>query len=643
MKLSSIFLVVYFFSLATLQAQLHFEEDKFSGSSADYYLFPIKPGTSSTLSGTMGELRSSHFHAGIDIRTGGNKGLPVQAAADGYIWRVAVSKVGYGNALYVKHPNGHTTVYAHLDRFQGEVADYIRREQYRRKTFETNLYFRKGQFAVKKGDTIALSGNSGSSGGPHLHFEIRNKNQELLNPLKYSFDEVIDRTPPLAKKIAIKTMTPEARVNGQHGRFEFPLVEHGNRYVINETIKVSGELGVELYAYDKLDFTHFKCGINRIALKVNGDEIFRQEVKTFGFHEQRNILSHMNYQVKQRTGERFHKLYVDDGNKLRFYTTNNRKGKFLFGPSGEYDIEIAMWDSYENLSKISFKVLGTPPHEATNFTSRPVKDVSFSLLDNTLKVNVPQSVAGDGPVAMLRRGNTELLEPVHVKSNSVNSYLIDLRKGLPTEIVVGSHSYPVAYHTTIPSEIDFEYFGEMLDIKFPARSLFDTLYLSTEYYYDPANHQEYFDIANPYTPVRKNITLKLKPASDFYVKGKSNVYSVDRAGNYYYQGGYWERENMVFKTRSLGTFTILSDTVPPVITPVLEGLYGVKYEVTDQLSGIRSIEGYLDGDWVLMAHDPKTRLVWSEKLDPTIPFRGNFKLKVTDRAGNLTFYTTKIP
>ena len=643
MRLSSIFLVVYFFGLAPLQAQLHFEEDRFNGSSADYYLFPIKPGVSNTLAGTMGELRSSHFHAGIDIRTGGAKGLPVQAAADGYIWRVAISKGGYGNALYVKHPNGHTTVYAHLDRFQGEVADYVRREQYRRKTFETNLYFRRGQFGVKKGDTIALSGNSGSSGGPHLHFEIRNKNQELLNPLKYSFDEVIDHTPPLAKKIALKTTGIDARVNGQYGRFEFPVVKYGNHYSIDQSIKVSGELALELYAYDKLDFTNFRCGINRIALKINGEEIFRQEVKTFGFHEQRNILSHMNYQVKQRTGERFHKMYVDDGNKLRFYTTNDRKGKYKFDTSGEYDVEISMWDSYENVSKINLKLIGTAPEEAKGFSTKTQKDIGFDLMENILKVDVPQAIASTGQASMLRHGIAEPLEPAYLRNNPSGSYLIDLRDGLPTEIAVGPNHYPVAYHTAIPSEVDYEYFGEKLDIKFPARSLFDTLYLSTEYYYDSSKHQEYFDIADPYTPLRKNITVKLKPASDFYVRGRSNVYTVDRAGNYYYQGGYWERDNIMFKTRGLGTFTILSDTIPPRVTPVIEGLYGVKYKVTDQLSGIKSIEGYLNDQWVLMAHDPKTRLIWSEKLDPTIPFKGNFRLKVTDRAGNLTVYTTKIP
>ncbi|RYF52525.1 MAG: M23 family metallopeptidase, partial [Cytophagaceae bacterium] len=154
-----------------------------------YLLFPINPGQSGSLSGGMGDLRGNHFHAGLDIRTGGTEGLPVHAAADGYVSRIAVFTGGYGNVIFLKHPNGLTTVYGHLKTLNDTLGTYLRDNQYAKKTFEIDLRPQPNEFPVKKGDVIALSGNTGGSGGPHLHFEVRDPNDNLLNPLLYGFPE----------------------------------------------------------------------------------------------------------------------------------------------------------------------------------------------------------------------------------------------------------------------------------------------------------------------------------------------------------------------------------------------------------------------------------------------------------------------
>jgi Peptidase family M23 len=323
-----------------------------------YYLFPIKPGVRNTLAGTMGELRSTHFHTGIDIRTGGQQGLAVLAAADGYVSRIKVAGGGYGNTVYVLHPNGKTTVYAHLKSFNKELEAFVKTAQYKHKSFEVNVFPKVNQFKVAKGDTLALSGNSGSSGGPHLHFDIRDENQNLLNPLSYGFDEVIDTRSPFAKSIALVTFDKNARVNGEFGRKEFPLVARGNEFVLEDTINALGNLGLELYAWDRMNGTRFKTGINKIKFTLDEIETFGQLINTWSFSRARSFYQHINYQSLVTSGKRFHKLYVDNGNSLQFYEAVPQRGQFKIKQDKYYHGKISMTDSYGNTSIVRFVIFG---------------------------------------------------------------------------------------------------------------------------------------------------------------------------------------------------------------------------------------------------------------------------------------------
>jgi len=290
------------------------------------YMLPVRPGEVNFLSGTMGELRSNHFHAGIDIKTSGIQGLSVYAAEEGYISRIKISIGGYGNTLYMTHKDGSSTVYAHLREFQKELGDYVREAQYQNQSFVIELFPHKDEFRFDKGAVIAYSGNSGSSSGPHLHFEIRDEKQHLLNPLEFRFPEIKDQIPPVVKQIALVTLDINSRINGKFGRFEFNVQRVGTHFYIDQPIEVFGRVGVELLAHDKLDGAPNKNGIPFVDVELDKKRTFYQGISSFSFSDSRNIFVHTNYPVSTLTRKRFAKLYIDDGNELKFYKSDLNRG-----------------------------------------------------------------------------------------------------------------------------------------------------------------------------------------------------------------------------------------------------------------------------------------------------------------------------
>jgi murein DD-endopeptidase MepM/ murein hydrolase activator NlpD len=193
----------------------------------DIFLFPIMPGQANSLTGNMGEIRGNHFHGGLDIRTKYTTGLPIVASNDGYVWKVIMDSQGYGKVMYIRHPDGFVTLYAHLEDFYIPLAKYIREKQYERQSFQIELILKPDQFPVKKGDLVAYSGNTGSSAGPHLHWEIRDTTDAIYNPLLFGFPEVKDNKAPYVVKIGIRPMSEPTGVTVEkvrHHRGQIGLV-----------------------------------------------------------------------------------------------------------------------------------------------------------------------------------------------------------------------------------------------------------------------------------------------------------------------------------------------------------------------------------------------------------------------------------
>ncbi len=275
------------------------------------------------LSGTFGELRSNHFHAGLDIKGGMN--VPILAAADGYVSRISVSGSGYGNALYIDHPKGYTTLYGHLNAFSSDIADYVRKEQEKRESFSVELYLKPGQFPVKQGEQVALMGTTGSSSGPHLHFEIRDSETEkALNPLKFGLN--FDQSSSL-RLHQLKVYELDEEKQFLHAEEYDPFYSGGEYNIRGNTITVrSPRIGLALKAYDHMNGGRNWNGIYGMDLEVDEHPIFRFRMDAIGFEESLYINAHLDYREYREERSYYNRCFLLPGNKCSIYQSVQNEG-----------------------------------------------------------------------------------------------------------------------------------------------------------------------------------------------------------------------------------------------------------------------------------------------------------------------------
>lgn len=333
------------------------ENDKYP---QDYFRSPIEGRI--YLSGTFGELRSNHFHAGIDIKTGGSEGKNIYAAADGWVSRVKISPWGYGHAVYIEHPNGYTTVYGHLQRLKGDIADYVKKQQYKKKSFSVDLYLTAHQFEVKKGDIIALSGNSGGSGGPHLHFEIRETaNQEPINPILFGI-QVKDFITPQIKSIRIYPAEKDALVNGKPKAENFVLKGWGKdyRFKNGDSIKIHGDFYLGIATTDKQNDSHNKNGVYEIELYADSNLFYHHKVERLNFSTSRYINTLIDYKYYKNKKRRYQRTYQTKNNKLGIYQQVKNEGILSFNDNEYHHLKYIIKDIEGNESVLQFTILSMP-------------------------------------------------------------------------------------------------------------------------------------------------------------------------------------------------------------------------------------------------------------------------------------------
>ena len=311
------------------------------------------------LSGTFGELRSNHFHAGLDIKTQGKVGFKVFAVADGYISRIKVQQYGYGKTIYITHPNGYTSVYGHLSKFNTKIDAYVKRIQYKKENYETgNIFPKKEAFILKKGQIIAFSGDTGGSGGPHLHFEIRDtKSEHVINPMLFGIN-IPDSKLPTIQSLLVYPLSEDARINQQNNSHKISIKHMGNGKYIADRITASGTIGFGVHVFDRLDNAWNKNGIYSLEMLVNGKRHYYHDVSTFSFAESKYLNLLIDYSYYKKYKRRIQKTFKENKNELSIYKGLINNGKINIESGFNYTIEIIAKDIIGNTSSLKIPVIG---------------------------------------------------------------------------------------------------------------------------------------------------------------------------------------------------------------------------------------------------------------------------------------------
>ena len=527
------------------------------------------------LSGTFGELRSNHFHAGIDIKTEGVEGQKVYSIEEGYISRIKVSTWGYGKVIYITHPKtGHTSVYAHLQKFSAKIDSIIKKEQYKSESFEINFYPNKNSLNVVKGEIIALSGNSGGSSGAHLHFEIRNtKTERPINPLQFGF-KISDNIAPTLKKLKIYSLDTTL-IDGFRKSKVININKVDNKYSIEEIPEINGAFSLGVFTYDKLNDSYNKNGIYSIKVSVDNNIYYKFKLDELDFNTSRYINAHLDYKEKKESNDKFHRCYKLPHNNLQNYSNLLNEGIIIIKDTLTHLINLEVTDIYDNVSILNFKVR-TTNSPLLKRCLLPKDSISIHFSFNKLNI--------------LKKNNIEISMPAFSLYESLmfNYTNIDSLKGV---------------------------FGNVHQIHFdniPVHKKY-TLSIKADL---PDNLRKKAYIAK--TDMRGSFNYIGGDWKDGYLQTK-----VREFGDFCI---IVDTTNTEIKGVNIFPGKVFNNQTT------------IKLTIKDRHSGIKSYRGEIDGKWILMDYDYKRNLLRFDIEKNINKGKHNFSLIVIDNVGNTKKY-----
>ena len=535
--------------------------------------FPIK------LSANFGEIRDGHFHSGIDIKTDGVTGKFIYAVADGYINRISVSANGFGKAIYITHPNGYVTVYAHLQNFNPDIEAYVKDQQYEQKSFRVTLNPDKNEFPVKTGDLIAKSGNTGGSLGPHLHFEIRKtKNQHPVNPLLFHFN-IKDNMNPIINRIHLYPLSKESYIDSSYEKRVYKITGSHGYYKLetDKIIPAHGIIGVGIETLDYLNGSWNKCAVYSIEMKVDDKLFYSHEMKEFSYNETRYVNSHIDYEEMKKNGNNVHQTFIAPNDQLSIYNESLNRGRIILNDTSIHIISLSVTDAYNNQSQVTFRLKTTE----IAFEDKNSKSVSFSKM---MPYNQDNSFSHKGFNINIPEGS--LYDTLYFSYAEAPS----LPGTLSSVHFVHNHYTPLHKFCNLSITPDSIPFG--FESKLIAAII--------------------------------NDKGKLIPASGEWDGEKLNI-KTRNFGKY------------------VITIDTVNPEIKPLNihnNKNMTGFSDIRLKITDDFSGIKSYAGTIDGEWVLFEFDPKNDLLvyHFDKERVTQKQQHNLELTITDDRDNIAVY-----
>jgi len=412
----------------------------------DYFSAPID--INLILSGSFAELRTNHFHSGLDIKTQGKEGFKTYASAAGYVSRIKISRYGYGKALYIKHPNGYTTVYAHLKKFSAAIEAYVKKRQYQKETFEIELFPKAGTLKVLDKQLIAYTGNTGGSGGPHLHFEIRDPQERPINPLMFGFD-VKDTTPPVIDGLFGYPISENSHVGGDTKRVEIRIIKQKDGTYKSEPIIAYGEIGFGIISMDRQDLASNKNGVNNIQTSFNGQKSLEVNLNRFSFDETKHLNRYIDYEFLYNNKKRIQKLFIEKNNPLSVMNAFTNGGALKIENNTYSIYKIFVSDFKGNQSELNIPIRGVYQKlsdpinrnaklqhvSATKETVLQKDNVSIQILKNTFYEDVDLLFEVSNDTLKLHTALIPLQKPI-----TINFDISKYKKEDKTRLFIGSVS-----------------------------------------------------------------------------------------------------------------------------------------------------------------------------------------------------------
>lgn len=541
----------------------------------DYFRSPVEIPV--LLSGTFGEPRSTHFHAGIDIRTDGVEGKRILAVADGYVSRIKISPHGYGNALYITHPNGYVSVYAHLQKFNPQIAKFSRQKQLENTSFEIDIEkIDPNLLPVSKGDLIALSGNTGGSAGPHLHFEIRDTTDKVYNPLLFGFDKFFkDNIAPSVTNLVVYNQGEDRQFTDSK---VLPLVSLGNnKFKIATPLKVNRNvIGLGVQAIDQHNSTNNKNGIYEAKLFVEEKLVYHYQMNSFTFDVGKSVFSHCDYQRRLSGNQIIHKCFKEKGNPIKAYPFLLNNGLLELFDNTSLQVYVEISDYHGNKSTIILELIYD--ENSQFFKEQKASYTEFFSFD---KRNI------------IRR--------------------------------------------------------DKIEANIAANTFFDDIYFHYHSEDKPSGHSDWFYLHNALTPVWNYFDVKIKLNKiESQLIDKYIVVHKNSKGGISAVGGVFENGYITSRSRNLGLHYVTIDSVAPVITPtnispnkLMTTQKSIQLKASDNLSGIKEYNAFLNGEWVLLEYDAKNKNFEYHFDEFILKGENHFEVIISDACNNASSYAVK--